>query len=47
MLPPWNALFIRRDAYAAPAWPIMLVVHVVCSGVLTGTLYVLPRTVDR
>ena len=39
---PWSALFAWRDAHSIAAWPIMLAAHVVCSGVLTGTLYVLP-----
>lgn len=47
MLPPWNALFTRSNAHAMAVWTIMLVVHVVCSGMLTGMLYVLPGPVGR
>lgn len=39
---PWSVLFTWCDVHALAVWPIMLVVHVVCSGALTGILYVLP-----
>lgn len=40
---PWSVLFTWCDAHSIAVWPIMLVVHVVGSSVLTGVLYVLPR----
>ena len=39
---PWSALFTWCDVHALAVWPIMLVVHAVCSSALTGVLYVLP-----
>lgn len=39
---PWSVIFAWCDAHAMAVWPIMLVVHVACSGTLTGVLYVLP-----
>lgn len=33
---PWSALFAWCGAHSIAVWPVMLVVHVVCSSVLTG-----------
>lgn len=44
---PWSVLITWCDAYAMTVWPIMLAVHVVRSGALTGVLHVLLGPVRR